>query len=590
MRSWLTPQEIAENKRKQEELYKEYARREHIKALEEEARMKQEALERDPHYNRFKHTTTEYKIFNDILRAIKLLDENKELIPEYGGGLDFVASCLYPTVNNRFKKMVINEFVRESDYERNGRQKLYSVPLSFPISHYEYEIYQQLVATTKQTQEERFKAFMYQSLPILNELHKLITRNKHKYNPKDRVNHTETIKKILLQESTIYRQQPLSLNQLVEAINDRLIGLYLTMTFKEMYLDYLDHIPKRIIKTKTIIKNPIKEIEAVNLNSLPPPWTSSYKANDYFKRNKWESAKIEDWRDTKNADSFDYKKQSKNYMLSCVAPRHSFIIDYFFPGKFIYLLAVNINTRKAYAIPSPEIREIQEERFIITKTNNKTAKAACNQLRELLKLTEIKHIVCDQEGGFMSVMFHKLCEENDIELMHYHKNNVKDLIATTESSRGIHGILSILDRLCRTIRRMNYNIDGNASINPRIMNMILEEYNNSPHKTLTSIMKCPITPNMADSNKKLEDEIVFNIMRSNLKRKLKQDPIIGCYVMVINESSKFDKVKTKLLPGIWKVIEYVDGLYVCKNGPNQIKLPRWCLKIVNKPLKPFNDT
>ena len=60
MRSWLTPQEIAENKRKQEELDKEYARREHIKAMEEEERMKQEALERDPHYNRFKHTTTEY--------------------------------------------------------------------------------------------------------------------------------------------------------------------------------------------------------------------------------------------------------------------------------------------------------------------------------------------------------------------------------------------------------------------------------------------------------------------------------------------------------------------------------------------------
>ena len=149
-----------------------------IKALEEEARMKQEALERDPHYNCFKHTTTEYKIFNDILRAIKLLDENKELIPEYGGGLDFVASCLYPTVNNRFKKMVINEFVRESDYERNGRQKLYSVPLSFPISHYEYEIYQQLVATTKQTQEERFKAFNFEGriISIKQEYQQKVTR------------------------------------------------------------------------------------------------------------------------------------------------------------------------------------------------------------------------------------------------------------------------------------------------------------------------------------------------------------------------------------------------------------------------------
>ena len=63
--------------------------------------------------------------------------------------------------------------------------------------------------------------------------------------------------------------------------------------------------------------------------------------------------------------------------------------------------------------------------------------------------------------------------------------------------------------------------------------------------------------------------------------------------MVINESSKFDKVKTKLLPGIWKVIEYVDGLYVCNSWPNSkytVKLPRWALKIVDKPLYTFNNT
>ena len=300
-----------------------------------------------------------------------------------------------------------------------------------------------------------------------------------------------------------------------------------------------------------------------------------------MKRNKWTDNEIEDWRYNKKSDFFDYKKQSKDYMLKTVAPRHSLIIDYFFPGKFVYLLAININTRKAFAIPSPEIKTINENRFAISEKNNKTATTAIKLLNELLKQTKIKHILCDQEAAFLSQMFKNECKKNGIELKQYIKNDVKGVVQTTEASRGNHCSLSIIDRLSRTLRRMNYNVGNDSNISPNTMEILIYEYNNSPHKTLSDIVGRPITPNMVDDNERLEDYIVWTRMRDNMKTKFKDDfDIVGRNVRCLNESSKFDKVKTKLLPSMWQVVGTDGGLFICRQGDYSIKLPRWMLKLV----------
>ena len=51
---------------------------------------------------------------------------------------------------------------------------------------------------------------------------------------------------------------------------------------------------------------------------------------NFGKRNGWSDWKIESVKEDIMRDSFNTKKQAKSYMLRTVAPRHSFIIDYFF--------------------------------------------------------------------------------------------------------------------------------------------------------------------------------------------------------------------------------------------------------------------
>ena len=221
--------------------------------------------------------------------------------------------------------------------------------------------------------------------------------------------------------------------------------------------------------------------------------------------------------------------------------------------------------------------------YSIDKIGNKTDDNVIELFKSLLNQTNnrIKHIICDQEPAFISKKFKDFCKQHEIELKYYIKNDVKGIIETKESSRGVHGALSILDRLCRTIRNMNYNMGNNEAIPPDIMEYLISEYNNSPHSTISKIMKKPITPNMIDNNSKLEDDFVLHLLKQNLKLKLKKDyNIVGRNVRCLNESSKFDKVKKKLLPGIWKVTNTENGLFVCQQGDYTIKLPRYMLKLI----------
>ena len=74
----------------------------------------------------------------------------------------------------------------------------------------------------------------------------------------------------------------------------------------------------------------------------------------------------------------------------------------------------------------------------------------------------------------------------------------------TRQSSAIHGLLSILDRLVRTLRNMAYNCGIlKEDITPNIMNILLKNYNNSPHTTIYKIFKWQITPNQMDKDKLL---------------------------------------------------------------------------------------
>ena len=100
-------------------------------------------------------------------------------------------------------------------------------------------------------------------------------------------------------------------------------------------------------------------------------------------------------------------------------------------------------------------------------------------------------------------------------------------------------------------------------IEPNIMPMIVWQYNNAPHKTLSKYAGKSVSPNDVDNDEELEAFIVrriqqdnFNIMNQpgyNLKEGLK--------VKVYNNRSSMAKRRSEIEPGDWKVNQRIGSLF-----------------------------
>ena len=111
-----------------------------------------------------------------------------------------------------------------------------------------------------------------------------------------------------------------------------------------------------------------------------------------------------------------------------------------------------------------------------------------------------------------------------------------------------------------------------------MMKYLIDEYNNSPHSTLTKYLKKPTCPNEVDSNVMLEQEFVKELMVENMFVKARPQYQVRKYVRVYNNAHDMDKVKPKLLPGKWEVIGSDNGLLKLKQGKNELKVNRWMVK------------
>ena len=125
---------------------------------------------------------------------------------------------------------------------------------------------------------------------------------------------------------------------------------------------------------------------------------------------------------------------------------------------------------------------------------------------------------------------------------------------------------------------MNSNLGNHNEINPPLMNYLIDEYNNSVHRTLTKILGQQVTPNDVDGNVELETELVKRIRLENFRMEGSLFYPIDKTVRVYNDADNMDKVKPKLLPGTWNFVERVNGLYKLKQGSNTIVVPRWMIK------------
>ena len=416
----------------------------------------------------------------------------------------------------------------------------------------------------------------------LEQLYKLYKQIDKKLHPKTIKYQDEAVREKLLQLALIDKGRPMTKKQLDKAMQTFIQNHPTTMTSEEMHDFYRrNYTYPQTVKPKPTPspKQKPKKDPFHNIEQQPrlqtSPWTSYSKYVSFKKRNKVDEQKIEERRWEQGPNSFNMKKQSK-FMRHAYAPRHTFIIDYFFPGKFMYLLAINVNTRKAFFSVPKEIRKFTNGWYVPTKPKA-NADSAIESLKDIMKQTTVKGLIMDQEPAWQND-FHAFCNSEGIKWHHYIKNHINGLIETNETSRGTHSTTALIDRLCRTLRTMNYNMGNNLNIDPEQMSFLIDEYNDSPHTTLSRLLGRPTTPNMVDADPKLEDSVVLKLLIENASIELQDDyDVIGKKVRILNEASVMDKLKRKLLPGIWEVISKQNGLFVCKQGLKTVKVSRWMI-------------
>ncbi len=323
-----------------------------------------------------------------------------------------------------------------------------------------------------------------------------------------------------------------------------------------------------------------KRVNVVKFENNVIPWKTKNKVMAVAKHHSISTQDAERYYNKLEPDSFNIKEQKKYYIKVC-SPRHTFIIDFMFCGRFTYLIAINVNTKKAYAYLPSTIREGVNGGYVIPKTDIKTVGSIQKMLNQLMKDDKVKHIISDQESSIVSYTIENMLKAKGITLRTYNKNILPKEMGQITGSRGVHTTLSIIDRFIRTIRDMAHNITPYIKdIQPDMMAYILDCYNNTPHSTFKQVLKMEITPNEMNDNKELETRYVREVLRNNMlvshDRGFKLNE--RCDYKIYNENSTFEKRRTKTLPGYYKYVGEENGLYVMRNRNGQImKVPRWAI-------------
>ncbi|KAK8881859.1 hypothetical protein M9Y10_044495 [Tritrichomonas musculus] len=280
------------------------------------------------------------------------------------------------------------------------------------------------------------------------------------------------------QTDTSTKQEPLKLRELAAADKRR------TLSLDEWYNRYLDlfyyqpsasttyHEPQQqnVIGFKSV--NKVKALKAL----YPEKTINEITTTSYF----------------------PLKQNIKKYQLHKVAKRHSYIIDLMFVDKLCYLVAININTRflivevmNRILFDSSINEDENKDKLIKFGKYNKSAETFIKTLDKIIQSgTIIKHLTFDGEGAFVSSLAKQYYRNHDIEYstaQRLQMGSYPDFMKREQQrvkTDPMHSSLGLIDRVIRTIRDMAYNMNV-GTITPSIMNEIVNQYNNAPHKTLS---------------------------------------------------------------------------------------------------------
>ena len=343
--------------------------------------------------------------------------------------------------------------------------------------------------------------------------------------------------------------------------------------------DYINN--KRKIKTIKLVRN-----EDVNDFLKNPPTRdlqNNIKLFEYFFNRKPSDYEIQLL--NVHEPYFNVRKQIKNYQFKTYSRvPGGFIGDIFFnKSKFACLLLININTRKAYAyglnnveikpkarVPK-EAKPIggQNEEYTITysTTNKKTTSNLINVFKQFIndidhKITSLRF---DNESAVKSKQFQTMLRNNKIKF-----------IPVVE---GSHTSLSLIDRLCRTIRDISYNM-GIKILTQNDINKVLNIYNNMYHSSLSKILGKKITPNEVNNSPELEQQIINYCIDYNKQLKVLHPEIelqVGQICKVYQPFDKFKKRRRLLKKDYYKIVNKTGNIYTVQNTRNnkKIDVPRY---------------
>jgi hypothetical protein len=318
-------------------------------------------------------------------------------------------------------------------------------------------------------------------------------------------------------------------------------------------------------------------------------------------------------------NSFPSEQLKANYQLKHVSPRYTWLVDVMFFNDFAYYCLINANTRYLFMISANHfiedgqlyvsIRTNKKGEAVVDKNNANTIYSYINALSVVVSKYPIWFIIGDGQKGFNSddirvqtfYRDHGLQPapgkrfDRDKHGVHFIPIRRIGLNSVIEKDEPYHNSLAIIDRVGRTLRDMYYTINPNANtpetkfklnVDPFVMKELVNQYNLAPHKTLTRYGPgFRISPNMAMNDYDLERFICRSISQQNwvaIQREGYSIPI-GSIVIVLNETTKFDKKRSKVRNELFRVIDNKHGKYIVRGMKSGVELvfPRWKINLAD---------
>ena len=279
-------------------------------------------------------------------------------------------------------------------------------------------------------------------------------------------------------------------------------------------------------------------------------------------------------------------ERNKKFYLHKLREPNSYIIDIMFEDKLGYLVAIECNSRYLYV--DCLNRSVFNDPNKRSTKNIRTTTSVLHSLQNLINKGMRPHrLTGDAEGSFASKGAIDFYNSHNIiwePVNRMFDSIYPDFMNKKKTTSPLHSSLGIIDRVIRTLRDMAFNTKT-PKIIPTIMDELVEQYNNAPHRTLSEYAGQLVSPRDMMSNQNLYNFICRKICQTNFNIEAQKDfniPI-GTEIKVYNNKDILKKRRTIVQPGRFWVEGFSNGLFIIKDEKNhRQRLPRYRIEPLHK--------